>query len=129
MKAVIYAGIGLFSIASVYGLADYYNSQKKGALDKLYTEEEIPAAPKVEEKTTIILPVKNLETGVVENKTVTTKVKSKKIAKKKRREIKFENFSRGRILEEVKIEEVKEEPVKKQDEIIAEKKIMPAKKD
>ena len=32
MKAIIYAGIGLFSIASVYGVADYYNSKKTGNL-------------------------------------------------------------------------------------------------
>ena len=35
MKAIIYAGIGLFSIASVYGVADYYNSKKNGELKKL----------------------------------------------------------------------------------------------
>lgn len=119
MKAIIYAGIGLFSVATVYGVADYYTSQKKGELNKLYVEEETPVAAKVEEKTTALLPVKNVET--VEIKPVTTKVKSKKSGKNTRKEIKFENFSRARIPEPVIIEDIKQEPVKKQEEIIPEK--------
>ena len=119
MKAIIYAGIGLFSVATVYGVADYYTSQKKGELNKLYVEEETPVAAKVEEKTTALLPVKNVET--VEIKPVTTKVKSKKNGKNTRKEIKFENFSRARIPEPVIIEEIKQEPVKSQEEIIPEK--------
>ena len=119
MKAIIYAGIGLFSVATVYGVADYYTSQKKGELNKLYVEEETPVAAKVEEKTTALLPVKNVE--AVEIKPVTTKVKSKKNVKNTRKEIKFENFSRARIPEPVIIEDIKQEPVKKQEEIIPEK--------
>ena len=119
MKAIIYAGIGLFSVATVYGVADYYTSQKKGELNKLYVEEETPVAAKVEEKTTALLPVKNVE--AVEITPVTTKVKSKKNVKNTRKEIKFENFSRARIPEPVIIEDIKQEPVKKQEEIISEK--------
>lgn len=120
MKAIIYAGIGLFSVATVYGVADYYTSQKKGELNKLYVEEEIPkVAPQVEEKTTPLLPVKSVETAEI--KPVATKVKSKKNGKSTRKEIKFENFSRARIPEPVVIEEIKQEPVKKQEEIVPEK--------
>jgi len=122
MKAVIYAGIGLFSAATLYGLADYYNSQKKGTLDKLYAEEEAPVAPKIEEKTTTFLPVKNEGPEVVENKTVAPKLKSEKKAKTSAsKKIKMENFSRARIPEPVEIEDIKQEPVKKQEEIIPEK--------
>lgn len=121
MKAIIYAGIGLFSVATVYGVADYYSSQKKGTLDKLYAEEETPVAAKVEGETTTVLPVKNTAAEVVENKTATTKLKSKKNMQHNRKEIKFENFSRARIPEPVAIEEIKPEPVKNQEEIIPEK--------
>ena len=50
MKAIIYAGIGLFSIASVYGVADYYKSKKNGELKKLYVEEKVPVVPPTEEE-------------------------------------------------------------------------------
>ena len=60
MKAIIYAGIGLFSVATVYGVSDYYNSKKNGELKKLYVEEKLPPqAPAEEEKTVEIIPVKN----------------------------------------------------------------------
>jgi hypothetical protein len=119
MKAIIYAGIGLFSVATVYGLADYYSSQKKGTLDKLYAEEEIPVTPAVEEKTTIVMPVKNVEAAPAEIKTVSTKAASTKKAKTSaRKKIKMEDFSRARIPEQVVEEKIKEEPVKKEEEII-----------
>lgn len=121
MKAIIYVGIGLFSVATVYGVADYYSSHKKGTLDKLYAEEETPIIAKVDGKTTTELPVKNIANEVVENKTATTKLNPKKNAKHARKEIKFEDFSRARIPEPVIIEEIKPEPVKKQEEIIPEK--------
>ena len=41
MKAIIYAGIGLFSAASIYGVADYYQSEEKGVLKNLY--KDVPA--------------------------------------------------------------------------------------
>ena len=106
MKAIIYAGIGLFSIASVYGVADYYSSNKNGELKKLYVEEKVPVAvPVVEEKTVELIPVKNVETTSTETKPVTTKVKSTKKVKKVKKTIRFENFSRGRIKEPVVLED------------------------
>ena len=62
MKAIIYAGLGLFSVATVYGVVDYYNSQKKGTLDNLYKEPEeelVTETPQVNAK---LLPVNFTET-------------------------------------------------------------------
>lgn len=119
MKAIIYAGIGLFSVATVYGLADYYSSQKKGTLDKLYSEEEVPVTPAVDIKTTTVMPVKLVEPVPTETKTITTKVKStKKTKTNSYKKIKMEDFSRARIPEQVVEEKVKEVPVKKEEELI-----------
>jgi hypothetical protein len=111
MKEIIYAGIGLFSIASVYGVADYYNSKKNGELKKLYVEEKVPVvAPAPEEKTTVVIGVKNAETKVVK-----AKAKSLKKAKKIEKRFKFENFSRARIPEREIIEDtVIEKKIKQQ---------------
>jgi hypothetical protein len=106
MKAIIYAGIGLFSVASVYGVADYYSSKKSGELKKLYVEEKEPVAvPVAEEKTVEVVPVKNVETTAAKTKVVTAKVKSPKKVRKVKKTIRFENFSRGRIKEPVVMED------------------------
>lgn len=106
MKAIIYAGIGLFSVATVYGVSDYYNSKKNGELKKLYVEEKLPPpAPAAEEKTVEVIPVKNAETTSTETKAVKTKVRSPKKVKQVKKTIRFENFSRGRIKEPVVLEE------------------------
>jgi predicted nucleic acid-binding OB-fold protein len=105
MKAIIYAGIGLFSVASVYGVTDYYSSKKSGELKKLYVEEKVPPpAAEEEEKTVEVIPVKNVETTPAETKVV-TKAKSRKKVKKVKKTMRFENFSRGRIKEPVVIED------------------------
>ena len=59
MKAIIYAGIGLFSAATVYGVVDYYGTKKTGTLDKMYKEEEPVLPAKKETINTVELPVKN----------------------------------------------------------------------
>ena len=112
MKAIMYAGIGLFSVATVYGVADFYSSKKKGTLDKLYVEEETASIPKVEEKTTVVLPVINKETEAVENTAVTAKTKSAKKLKGRVKEIRMEDFSRARIPEPLIAEEPTIEPIK-----------------
>jgi hypothetical protein len=125
MKAIIYAGIGLFSVATVYGVADFYSSKKKGTLDKLYVEEEeVATTPKVEEKTTAVLPVKNTGTESVESTAPVVKTKSAKKLKRPSKEIRMEDFSRARIPEPVvkEILAVEAEPVK-----MEEVKIVPAK--
>ena len=117
MKAIIYAGIGLFSIASVYGVADYYNSKKSGELKKLYVEEKVSVVvPAEEEKTVEVIAVKKRETTPAETKVITAKVKSLKKTKKVEKTLRFENFSRARIPEPVVIEDtVKEKKNKQQD--------------
>jgi hypothetical protein len=101
MKAIIYAGIGLFSVASVYGIADYYSSKNKGELKKLYVEEKVPPPPPVEEEKTVeVIPAKHEEAMPAESKVV-TKEKSRKKVKKVKKTIRLENFSRGRIEERV----------------------------
>lgn len=108
MKAIIYAGIGLFSIASVYGIADYYSSNKKGELKKLYAEEEkIPAPVPVEqEKTVEVVPVKEITASEV--KVAKAKTKAPKKVKKVKRTIRFEDFSRARIPEKIVEEKIAE---------------------
>ncbi len=118
MKAIIYAGIGLFSVATVYGIADYYNTQKKGILDNLYKEEEMPKAVEKNPVNTSTLPVNVIATNATNTNVVT---KATKKIKKTRRTIRLEDFSRGRIPEPIQVEpvqpveRVKEEPKKTED--------------
>ena len=99
MKAIIYAGIGLFSVASVYGVADYYRSNKNGSLDKLYKEEEVIQAIG---KTPIITPFDETTELVISKAAVKKNAGDivKSIKKKKRKFI-LDDFSRARIPEEV----------------------------
>ncbi len=111
MKAIIYAGIGLFSAASVYGVVDYYSTKSNGTLEKMYKDE----APLSEIKEEKIATAPLIETAI-KNEAVTSKAsgaiaKNKTSKKSKRnkkyvREFKFSNFSRGRIVPRV-IEDVK----------------------
>jgi hypothetical protein len=124
MKAIIYAGIGLFAIASVYGVADYYSSQKKGTLDKLYKEEEVAVeAPKNEIPTTVI-PVNKVSNEVNSNRTVAATTKVAKRTRPIRKKIRFEDFSRGRIDVPMAVpvttpvEVKKEEPAQKEDPVM-----------
>lgn len=116
MKAIIYAGIGLFSAATVYGLADYYNSREKGIFKKLYVEEKTPAMTPVRQaKTAEVIIVKNEEISPVETKPVSVKVKSPKKIKRVEKTLRFENFSRARIPEPLVIEDsVIEKKIKQQ---------------
>jgi len=115
MKAIIYAGIGLFSVATVYGVVDYYSSQKKGTLDKLYKEPEEVVVVETPTVTTKDIPANITGTNVVNTVTVS---KVAKRSKRQKRTIRLEEFSRGRIEEPIVmepltlIEPVKEEPKK-----------------
>ena len=123
MKAIIYAGIGLFSVATVYGVADYYSSQKKGILDNLYKEEEPLKETVNSTGNTTVIPVKNSVTNVSVNKTMalTTSVKKEKKVKQPKRKMRLEDFSRGRIPEPIPVEpmpvDIKKETPPKVDEI------------
>jgi len=118
MKAIIYAGIGLFSAATVYGITDYYSSNKKGTLEKMYAEEKAipPAAREINEAKTTEMPVKITETVLRENEPTGVTVKSTKKVKRTTRKINFKEFSRARIPEPIETEAVKEVPVKKIEE-------------
>lgn len=120
MKAVIYAGIGLISVAAIFGLTDYYNSQKKGTIGKWDATVEIPAAPETEEGTVTVTPVKNTVPAPVENKSVSTELKAPKKFKNTGKKIRLEDFSRARIPERADIEIITEEPVSKKAAILPE---------
>ena len=112
MKAIIYAGIGLFSAATVYGVVDYYGTKKAGTLDKMYKEEEPVLPAKKETINTVELPVKNEaeKTEAAKTKVAITKNSTAKKVKKIKpsvRDIKFSDFSRGRILPKKVQEDVK----------------------
>lgn len=105
MKAIIYAGIGLFAAASVYGAADLYNSQQKGTLSKLYKEEGSEKGDLIKENvTTVVIPVKNTEMNATEVIMNTAQTKAIKKIKTSKRTIRMEDFSRSRIVEERPVE-------------------------
>ncbi len=138
MKTIIYAGIGLFAAASIYGAADYFRSAKKGTLKALYQEEQTveSAAVSTAVKTTTTASTADLKTdnknsGTEANaaeKTI-TKANTKVKAKRPKR-IRMEDFSRGRIEEELIMPveeekaapEVKPSPVEKKDEVMVDEK-------
>jgi hypothetical protein len=113
MKAIIYAGIGLFSVASVYGVIDYYGAKKQGVFNKLYTEEAEETLPDVaaanNTATTAVLKtaVADAPLAAVEKKVVTAKEKK---AKKMKRTINFKSFSRGEIVEEMPLADIDKIP-------------------
>lgn len=107
MKAIIYAGIGLFSVATVYGVVDYYNTNSKGTLDKMYKEEG-PLMVIKKEKTPSTLPVVTEITKAAPDSSTVAPQKGSKRIKLPVRRIKFDDFSRGRIVPEgVIVEEIK----------------------
>ncbi len=107
MKAIIYAGIGLFSAASVYGVVDYYNTKSKGILDKMY-KEETPSVTTKKETTPATLSTTVEITKPIPNTTTAVKKESKKLKLPVRR-IKLDDFSRGRIVPDIVVieEEIK----------------------
>lgn len=112
MKAIIYAGIGLFSAATVYGVVDYYGTKKTGTLDKMYKEEETVLPVKEETMSTVELPFKNepVKATAAKTKIATTKTSKAKRTfpfKSKVREVKFSDFSRGRIIPKKVAEDTK----------------------
>ncbi len=124
MKAIIYAGIGLFSAATIYGMADYYSTQKKGTLDKLYKEEEEVTPVTTEKKllNTNTIPVNSTEANSTKN---TVLLKAIKKTRQPKRTIRLDEFSRGRIVEPMPVEVVKpvqsqatEEPSKKETPLV-----------
>lgn len=121
MKAIIYAGIGIFSAASIYGVVDYYNTNSKGVLDKIYQDDVSLVIPQKEIAVTTVKPA-NVQTEVkateANKKGAVVKSNKKKLKSSKVfiRDFKFSNFSRGRIMPKEVVEEIKKpEPVFKQE--------------
>ena len=128
MKAIIYAGIGLFSVASVYGVVDYFHSQKKGTLDNLYKEDPVPQAVEKPVTITPVIPANQVvlkpdtNSFIASNKTERTLKKTRTV----KRRIRLHDFSRGRIdepvradikaIEKPEVVPVKTEEIKKKDE-------------
>ena len=109
MKAMIYAGIGLFSVATIYGITGFYTAEKSGMLKKLYHEEPqearniqvVPASAKNAAQPKIV-QTKNEEPTVVTIKSTKQKQALKKADKKyTKRRINLKQFSRSRIVEEI----------------------------
>lgn len=115
MKAIIFAGIGLFAAATIYGITDFAADKKKGTIDKLYKETPAPAV--AEQTETAATPVAAPEENTATNKTAaavkntTAKKKNRKFKIEEIREIKFSEFSRGRIPPKLVKKEVVDEPV------------------
>lgn len=100
MKAVIYAGAGLFTIASIYGVADYYNSDNNGSLKTLYEEETAVITKAAHAKVPLVAYPIEERTDIAVREAEKTKAGdafSKKIFKK----FSFDDFSRGRIVERI----------------------------
>lgn len=115
MKTIIYAGIGLFTVATIYGATDFYQSNKKGVLINLYSEKSTSAqqvVSKENEKPTIkmedysraILETEldkealSSEALLIENKKISSVVSRKKVNKRKVPKIKFSDFSRSKLV-------------------------------
>lgn len=116
MKAIIYAGIGLFSVATVYGLADYYGSTKKGTMEKLYVEKEAQPASEIEEIKTAVIPVAEIEAEKTEPAKVTAKVKSTKKVKRTSKKLNLKEFSRARIPDPEQVKAMKKTAAKEEEE-------------
>lgn len=107
MKALIYAGIGLFSVASVYGIADYYQSQKKGTIDRLYRDEkEKQQVVPVNQKDEVIPEINKETSSLVAPVKISGTAKATKKTKAVKKTIRLDDFSRGRIEQPVTIAEV-----------------------
>ncbi|MES2429918.1 MAG: hypothetical protein V4556_03215 [Bacteroidota bacterium] len=96
MKAIIYAGIGLFSVASLYGVADFYQEQKKGKFNTLYKKDKVPVVEIVPDT---IASIKDNNVVSTKNEAGTPKKRKYRKVKKQKvePEINLESFSRGRI--------------------------------
>lgn len=109
MKALIYAGIGLFSVASVYGIADYYQSQKKGTLTRLYKDDDEMVEIKKASTGTVAMPISDKNAGEISVPANETKVARVNKTVKAPKRIRMEDFSRGKIEPPVLVETVLEE--------------------
>jgi len=133
MKAIIYAGIGLFAAASIYGVTDYFSSEKKGTLKNLYKEEQPDVVSDKKAEPNNVVGIKNTTVVIKSSNNSTAENIEKKTRQKagfkQRRTIKLDDFSRGRIpdiiplTEEIIVDPVKEpETSKEENPAVVEKK-------
>ena len=130
MKAIIYAGTGLITMATMFGMADYFNSKKTGQLDNLYKEEASPVAA-VNSRPSVTVPLDmNLQADLSASHTVVSATIVKKVGKRKqqKRTIRLEAFSRARVIEPIREDQIlpeikKEDPAKDMELKPAEEKI------
>jgi len=119
MKAIIYTGIGLISAAAVYGMADYYGSNRNGSLKALYHEHVIPETPVQPLYSGSVAQLSLMDEDEIAE-AVPVSSTEKKIVKKKRPAPRFEDFSRTALVpEEEVITIVAPEPVIHQPELTA----------
>ena len=130
MKAIIYAGTGLITMATMFGLADYFNSKKTGQLDHLYKEEAAPLEA-VNSQPSVTVPLAtNLTADLPAAYPVASVTMAKKAGKRKqqKRTIRLQEFSRARIIEPIREDQIlpeikKEDPAKGMESKPAEEKI------
>ncbi len=101
MKAIIYAGVALFGIAATYGVDDYYKTNTKNAINKMYEEqEEVLDEYEATSEENKITPAVYKDATKKEDAIKLTPTNTKKIKRKKyERKIELENYSRGKIIE------------------------------
>jgi|GEM_PF-1146544 hypothetical protein len=124
MKTIIFTGIALILIASAFGINDYYKAKKKGEFTKLY--HDVPDTV-VEKVTSVPIVIPGSGSPAAANDK-TDPVVSKMIKENRRRSLRLQDYSRGRI-PEPSIEELTpvdstnpkvEQPVKPEEKIVTE---------
>jgi len=92
MKAIIYAGVGLLTAASVYGVVNYYHAKKEGTFNHLYKDEAV-----VKNTNTQFDSAKKVNVNSDSAEYIPTSADNDSQKKKFRPRIQLEDFSRGRI--------------------------------
>jgi len=95
MKTIIFMGIGLIAIASAFGINDYYKAKKNGEFTKLYRDVPDTVVEKVG-SVPIVIPGSGAPAAANDK---TDPVVSKMIKENRRRSLRLQDYSRGRIPE------------------------------
>ncbi|SRR5258706_8360422 len=102
MKSVLFVAATLMIGASIYGFVDYSKTSRHKEFKSMYDETETrqPVAMKVKETPGVIQPVTISKKEIVETK---SERPVKAIAKKKKRSVVLESFSRAPLKEKVEV--------------------------
>ena len=100
MKAIIYAGIGLFSLAGTYGLVDYFTAKRNGIMDNLYKGPAPINELSLSKEAPPVVTVENIP-AIKKGNTIFKPAASFLPGKMKpaKRKVRLNDFSRGRITE------------------------------